>query len=97
MFYVLFETILACDFSMIFVFDSLLSGSQTMGHRSISDDNANAELVRAANAFWKAFSPEHAPIFGRWVRAHRGNRSNERADILAKKGLEVEGPRRRVF
>ena len=97
MLYVLSETILACDFPMAFVFDSLLSGSQTMGHWSISDNSINEELAHTAIALWKAPSPEHAPIFGRWVRAHRGNRSNERADILAKKGLEVEGPRRRVF
>ena len=97
MLFVLFETTLACDFSITFVFDSLLSGSQTMGHWRVSDNSVNFELARNANALWKALNPEHAPIYGRWVRAHRGNRFNERVDKLAKKGFKVEGPRRRVF
>ena len=39
----------------------------------------------------------HAPSFGRWVRAHAGNRFDERVDKLAKMGLCFEKVPRRVF
>ena len=68
-----------------------------MGYWNISDDGVNVELAGNAHALWKALNPQHAPIFGRWVRAHRGNRLSERVDTLAKEGLKVEGPRRSVF
>ena len=82
---------------MTFVFDSLLSGSQTMGHWTIADDSVNVDLARNAHALWKALNPQHAPIFGRWVRAHRGNRFNARVDKLAKRGLVFESAPRKVY
>ena len=97
MLFVLFESSLAAEFSITFVFDSLLSGSQTMGRWGISDDSVSAELARTAHALWTALNPQHAPIFGRWVRAHAGNRFNERVDELAKLGLWRERAQRRVY
>ena len=68
-----------------------------MGRWGISDDSVNAELARTAHALWTALNPQHAPIFGRWVRAHAGNRFNERVDELAKLGLWHERAQRRVY
>ena len=57
-------------------------GSQTMGTWDIKDDSVNVELARTAHALWRALNPQHAPIFGRWVRGHSGNRFNDRVDAL---------------
>ena len=56
MIYVLFETTLASDFSMRFVFDSLLSGFQTMGHWRRSDERVNVEVARTAYSLWRALN-----------------------------------------
>ena len=82
---------------MTFVFDSLLSGSQTMGSCGISDDSVNAELAHTTHALWDALNPQHSPIFGRWVRGQSGNKFDDRVDSLAKLGLGKEGPPRRVY
>ena len=64
MIFVLFETKRASDYAMAFVFDSLLSGSQIVGHWDISDDSVNVQLARTAHALWRALKRRHPPIFG---------------------------------
>ena len=59
MMFVLFETTIANDYPMTFVFDSLLSGSQTMGHWNIADDSVNVELARRLSTPSMRQSLEH--------------------------------------
>ena len=72
--------------------DSTLAGRQSSGDWRIRPDSANALLGRTANLLWRALSPEclaqergsELKVTAQWVRAHCGERHNERVDQLAK-------------
>ena len=93
------------SYSVQYVFDSLLSGHLTSGdwapRQKARVDSTLKLLAETANLCWRAQGPDHAPVFGRWIRGrsehHPGWEFNDRADRAAKSGTLGFSMQRRLY